>query len=413
MSRRVALYVGWVGLVLMVGYLMGQRQAVPPRGVPATRSVQSKEGVRGDGVPAFWVRPGYRVDLVAEGITNARFLEFDNRGTLYVSRPLEGDILALRLQGTRYRVINRFVKGYPTVHGMHFADGWLWFTQTGAIHKARDTDGDGKADEIVTVIPEGKLPKGGGHWWRSILVTEQFLYTSIGDSGNIEDETQTERQKIWRFNKDGTGKTLFASGIRNTEKLRLRPGTREIWGADHGSDWFGRPLGDRVGFQPVTDYNPPDELNHYQQGKFYGHPFITGNKLPRIEYHKRKDILELADRTEPPAWAFGAHWAVNGFCFLTRDHFPHHKGDLFAACHGSWNRRIPDGYRIERVLFDEVTGKPYGSLTIVKTLTPDLRVLARPVDCVEAPDGSVLFSCDMTGRIYRISWIGGRDVEGR
>jgi glucose/arabinose dehydrogenase len=73
---------------------------------------------------------------------------------------------------------------------------------------------------------------------------------------------------------------------------------------------------------------------------------------------------------------------------------------------------VPDGYRIERVLFDPVTGRPYGSLTIVKTLTADNRVLARPVDCVEAPDGSVLFSCDMTNRIYRISWVGGQNAKG-
>ena len=31
------------------------------------------------------------------------------------------------------------------------------------------------------------------------------------------------------------------------------------------------------------------------------------------------------------------------------------------------------------------------------------KVLARPVDCVEAPDGSILFSCDQTKRIYRIT----------
>jgi glucose/arabinose dehydrogenase len=147
-------------------------------------------------------------------------------------------------------------------------------------------------------------------------------------------------------------------------------------------------------------------LNHYEEGKFYGHPFIVGNRLPRIEYHQRPDILELAAKTEPPAWSFGAHWAANSFTFLTKTHFPGHQGDMFVACRGSWNRSVPDGYRVERVLFDQVTGRPYGSLTIVKTLSPENRVLARPVDCVEAPDGSVLFTCDTTNRIYRISWAG-------
>ncbi|GIV19305.1 MAG: L-sorbosone dehydrogenase [Armatimonadota bacterium] len=394
----------WV--ILATGCLTAQRQEPSPS-VRADASAKSPlQGVRGAGVPAFWVRPGYRVDLVAEGIENCRFVEFDDKGTLYLSRPQKGDILALRRRGDRYEVVNTFVSGYPTVHGMHFVDGWLWFTQSGAIHRAQDRDGDGKADEVVTVIPEGSLPRGGGHWWRSILVTDRYIYTSIGDSGNINDEMGTERQKIWRFLKDGTGKTLFASGIRNTEKLRLRPGTQEVWGVDHGSDWFGRTLGERAGFQPVTDFNPPDELNHYEEGKFYGHPFIVGNRVPRIEYQQRQDILELAAKTEPPAWSFGAHWATNGFTFLTQTHFPGHQGDMFVACRGSWNRSVPDGYRIERVLFDPVTGRPYGSLTIVKTLSADNQVLARPVDCAEAPDGSVIFTCDVTNRIYRISWAG-------
>jgi glucose/arabinose dehydrogenase len=415
MNRQFALGFGMGVLAtsVLIGCLTAQRPANPRPQQATVPAPKPTAGVRGQGVPEFWVRPGYRVDLVAENLGNARFMEFDDKGTLYLSRPQRGDILALRLRGNRYEVVNTFVEGYPTVHGMHFADGWLWFAQTGAIHKARDTNGDGKADEVQTVIPDGKLPKGGGHWWRPILVTDRYIYTAIGDAGNINDETDTERQKIWRFNKDGTGKTLFASGVRNTEKLRLRPGTSEVWGVDHGSDWFGRTLGERPQqFQPITDYNPPDELNHYEEGKFYGHPFITGNKLPRIEYQNRKDIVELADKTVPPAWSFGAHWAANSFTFLTKDHFPGHKGDMFVACRGSWNRVVPDGYRIERVLFDPVTGRPYGSLTIVKTLTANNRVLARPVDCAEAPDGSVLFSCDTTNRIYRISWAGERNAKG-
>lgn len=362
-----------------------------------------KEGERGSGVPNFWVRPGYRVELLVDNVNNARFLEFGDKGVLYLSRPSRGDILSYRWQNGKLEPLGTFVSGYPTVHGLHFADGWLWFTQTGAIHKGRDTSGDGKADSIETVIPEGDLPKGGGHWWRPVLVTQDSIYTSIGDSGNINDETKTDRQKIWRFDKSGKNKQLFSTGIRNTEKLRLRPGTQEVWGCDHGSDWFGGPIGDKIGKQPITDDNPPDELNHYQEGKFYGHPFVTGHRIPRVEHFKREDIIDLVDQTELPDWKFGAHWAVNGFTFLTKGHFGQdHDGDLFAALHGSWNRKTPDGYHIERVLFDKVTGKPYGGLKIVGCYVNG-KVLARPVDCVEAPDGSILFSCDSTGRIYRIS----------
>ena len=370
------------------------------------QQIAPQNGAVGEGVPAFQVRPGYRVTLAADGLQNARFLETDGQGTVFVSQPAPGSIIALRDRDGdgRYETRTVFLDGRRTVHGLCWRDGWLYFAQTGSIHRARDTDGDGRADDLETIIPEGSLPSGGGHWWRSLLVTEDAIYTSIGDSGNINDETATERQKIWKFDRKGGNRRLFASGIRNTEKLRLRPETQEIWGCDHGSDNFGRKFGEKPGSdQPVTDLNPPCEFNRYVDGGFYGHPFIVGTNLPRPEFQDRPGILRLAARAIPPEWCFGAHWAPNGFTFLTRDLFPDHRGDAFVAFHGSWNSTKLVGYCVERVLFDRVTGKPFGSLTVVSTLDRNGNVLARPVDCLEEPAGTVLFSCDLTNRIYRIA----------
>jgi glucose/arabinose dehydrogenase len=390
-------------------------KAAPAKAAPASGFAVSpdldlepkypKSGERGADVPEFVVRPGYRVSLVARDLDEARFLEIDDKGTLYVSQPGRGSIVTLRLKNGVYEKLGTFISDKKSVHGMCFSKGWMWFTQSGAIYKARDTNGDGTADETVTVIPQGQLPEGGGHWWRSIAVSDNFLYTSIGDDGNINDHTGDDREKVWRFNLDGTGKTLWSSGIRNTEKLRLRPGTQEVWGADHGSDNFGAPLekeGQKGQAQAITDFNPPCEFNFYEEGKFYGHPFITGNRVPRIEFQARPDILELAAKTTPPAWSFGAHWAPNGWTFLSRNLFPEGRGDAFVALHGSWNSSQRVGYRIERVMFDPMTGKPFGAQMIVGLMTPGGEVLDRPVDCVEAPDGSILFSCD-SRRIFRIT----------
>ena len=100
----------------------------------------------------------------------------------------------------------------------------------------------------------------------------------------------------------------------------------------------------------------------------------------------------------------GAHWAVNGWTFLTTDAFPGHKGDAITACHGSWNSSKKVGYCVQRILFDAWTGNPYGSQTLVSTLAKDgEKVLGRPCDIVEAPDGSVLFSDDFGKRIFRLS----------
>jgi glucose/arabinose dehydrogenase len=360
---------------------------------------------------SFTVRAGYRV-TVAATLPDARFLEFGADGVLYVSRPDRGDIIALRDKDGDGVFEERadFITGKTTVHGMCFHDGWLWFATSGSIHKARDTNGDMVADETVDVIPTGKLPRKGTHWWRSLLVTGDAIYTSIGDSENISDQTDTERQKIWKFSLDGAGKTLFVSGIRNTEKLRVRPGTTELWGFDHGSDFFGGAIG--KGSVGATDLNPPDELNKYEQDGFYGHPFVVGNRVPRPEYMSREDIAALCDRTTPPAMAMGAHWAINGFTFLdpalndkTKAFPADHGGDIFFAAHGSWNSSKRVGYCIGRVLFDH--GKPYGVLPIVSTLEEEHQVVwARPVDCAQAPDGSIYFSSDQPGRVYRLTYVG-------
>ena len=364
---------------------------------PATRPA----GQVGPGVPAFTVRPGYKVTLATDRLPQARFVELggDDR-TLFVSEPDRGRVLCLREPDAtgKFTKTATFATDVPTVHGLMWADGWLWFTQSGSVHKARLGD-DGKAADAEE-INTGPLPEGGGHWYRSILVDHDGFYTSIGDDGNINDHTGDDREKVWHFNLDGTGKKLFCGGIRNTEKLRHRPGTGEVWGCDHGSDNWG---GDKFG-QAATDLNPPDEFNHYVQDGFYGHPFVVGNRLPRQEYANRPDIKELVEKTIPPAWCNGAHWANNGWTFTTTDKLTGQVGDAVVCFHGSWNSRKKVGYCVQRIEFDPMTGQPCGTMPLVSLLTPDgTTALGRPVDCTQCADGSLLFSDDQNRRVYRLT----------
>lgn len=364
------------------------------------------QGVLADGVPKFTVRPGYRVSIVAKDLKEARFIAFDDAGTLYVSQPQAGAILALRDtdEDGSFEYVAPYLSDKKFAQAMQFKDGWLWFATSRGIYRARDTDNDGVADNVETVVPEGELPGDTGHWFRSLLVTDDAIYTSVGDSANASDESATERQKIWRFDHKGGNKTLFATGIRNTEELQLRPGTDEIWGMEHASDEFGAHLGETKELLPVTSQYPAEEFNRYVKGGFYGHPFIVGHGVPRHEFATRKDILQLAAKATPPEWTLGAHFAPNGWTFLTKDAIPGHKGDAFVACHGSWNSSKKVGYRVDRVLFDAWTGRPYGSQMIVSTLAADgEEVLGRPCDVAEAPDGALFFTCDMTQRVYRLS----------
>ena len=359
--------------------------------------------------PGIWVRPGFELSVAVNSDQRTRHMCVGPDGTLYYTTTPDKIIMAAKDKDNDgyYETLTQFHVSDNGTSSVFWYDGWLWYTESGAIYKLRDNNNDGIADEKVAVIPDGSLPSGGGHHWRPLLILNGRIYTGIGDEGNINDLVNTDREKIWSFNLEGKDKKLWCSGIRNTEKLVVRPGTDEIWGMDHGSDWFGKQIGDQFGMQPITDYNPPGEMNKYVEGGFYGHPFIVGNRVPRYEYINRKDILELAAKTIVPQWCTGAHWAPCGMMFYTGDQFPRdNKGDAFVAFHGSWNRSTKAGYEVDRVLFED--GKPYGEKAYVKFLTKDKEVLGRPVDVIQASDGTLLISEDQQNIIYRLKYVGNK-----
>ncbi len=365
--------------------------------------------------PEIWVRPGYELSVAVSSDLRCRHMSLGPDGTLYYTTTPDNVIMAAKDKDGDgyYETLTKFYTSENSVYYPFWYKGELWYSESGAIYKLKDNNNDGVADERQTVFPENTLANGGGHSWRPILIHNNRIYTAIGDPQNLSDQTNTDREKIWTYTLDGKDKKLWSSGIRNTEKLVVRPGTDEIWGMDHGSDWFGREVGDERGNQPITDYNPPAEMNKYIEGGFYGHPFLVGNRVPRYEFMNRKDLIELAAKTIVPEWCGGAHWAPCGMMFYTGDQFPKEiKGDAFVAYHGSWNRSVKAGYQVTRVLFEN--GKPYGELSYVKFLTDDQKVLGRPVDVIQAPDGTLLISDDgnrevdgyRMNKIYRLKYIG-------
>ena len=132
---------------------------------------------------------------------------------------------------------------------------------------------------------------------------------------------------------------------------------------------------------------------------------MVGNRVPRLEYLNRKDIVEIASRTIVPRWCTAAHASPNAMVFYTGNQFPRElTGDAFVAFHGSWNRNEKIGYCVSRVLFEQ--GNPYGELIYASFISPDGEILGRPVDVVIDPDGALLISDDSGNRIYRMSYTG-------
>lgn len=355
--------------------------------------------------PGVWVREGYELSVASNAVRIPRLMAFGEDGWLFVSQPDLGEIKALRDENGdgRFERVESLLRNHKTVQAMVFHDGWLYFAESGAIFKCRDADRNGRSDEEQIVIAKGKLPDGGAHDRRALLIQKDRIYTVIGDSGNITDEAKTPRQKIWSYALDGTGETLWCTGIRDTQKLVLRPGTDEIWGMDDASEWFGTSIEKKSGGKdtPISDAQPPCEMNKYEPNQFYGHPFIVGDRLPRYEFADRKDIVEQAKKSVRPQWLGGARWHPIGMCFYDADQMPDLKGHAIVAYHGSTGESPKVGGCVTVAYFEN--GKPWGERVLVNFLTETQDFRARPVDVIVAPNGTLLFSDDQGDRIYRLS----------
>ena len=106
-----------------------------------------------------------------------------------------------------------------------------------------------------------------------------------------------------------------------------------------------------------------------------------------------------------PAQKMGPHVAPLGLQFYTGSQFPaEYKNKLFVALHGSWNRTIPNGYKIMIATIGAdskvVKYEPFAEGWLQK----DKKVLGRPTDIEIAKDGSLLVSDDKNGVIYRIAY---------
>ena len=107
------------------------------------------------------------------------------------------------------------------------------------------------------------------------------------------------------------------------------------------------------------------------------------------------------------------HAAALGIKFYKGDMFPlRFKNSAIIAEHGSWNRVPPIGYRLTFVSFNE-NNDAFDAEEFVGGFVKNLSAenflshqegCGRPVDILELPDGSVLFTDDMGGKIFRITY---------
>jgi len=94
------------------------------------------QGERGPGVPPFYVRAGFTVTVAATDLGETRSLELDDHGTLYLCQPAREHRRAARRPAQRDLPPGRRLRQRQAHRPrLCFHAGWLWFAQSGAVHK--------------------------------------------------------------------------------------------------------------------------------------------------------------------------------------------------------------------------------------------------------------------------------------
>jgi glucose/arabinose dehydrogenase len=342
------------------------------------------------------VPTGFHVEILARGLGDPRMLAVDDRGTVYVTRPQAGDVLALSEDGNGTLEQRSVVSGLEGVHGIALRGGELYLATPRQVLVTR-LDAPGSAPAVVL---DG-LPDGGQHPHRTLgFGPDGALYVSVGSSCNACQETNPEHATLLRADVGERTRSVYATGLRNTIGFDWHPKSGALWGMDHGSDWRG-------------DDTPPEELNRLEDGKDYGWPFCFGArqidpqmKDPEGALAERADTKQAyCAKSEPAVLGYAAHHAPIAFVFYDGIGFPEtHRDAAFVALHGSWNRKPADGYKVVALHFDG--DRPVRFEDFLSGFLSEDRTaqFGRPAGLAVAKDGALLVSDDANGVIYRVSY---------
>ncbi len=412
----------------------GVRRLIPPSDLPAPYASPSvgnsaRVAARPAGASPHTL-PGFSVSLFADGLEGPRRLQVAPNGDVFVveSRGSRIRVLRPKADGSGVASSETFASGLDLPYGIAFYPPgpdprWVYVATIGEVVRFAYRPGELKAEGAAQLVIGG-LPEGGSHWTRDIAFSPDGsrLYLAVGSSSNDFEGARTppkaqladlERREgkgaLWgreagravvlSYTPDGSDRRVYATGIRNCGGgLAVQPTTGTVWCSTNERDGLGDNL-------------VPDYVTRVREGGFYGWPwfYIGDNQDPR---HKG-ERADLAGSVLVPDVLLQAHSAALQMTFYQGDQFPPAmRDDVFVALHGSWNRAGRTGYKIVRVPIQD--GRPTGIYEDFVTgfVASDDEVWGRPVGIATAKDGSLLFSEDGNGTIWRVTYTGGDDTAG-
>src|SRR6266566_1430356 len=157
---------------------------------------------------------GFKIEVYASGLGNARSLREGDKGTVFVSTRILDKVYAITDQGGR-REVKTLYSGLYRPNGLAFANGTLYIAELAKISKVEKIE-DSLDNPPKPVVIYDDLPKDEAHGWKFLAIgPDGKLYFQVGAPCNICMPPDTHAQ-LRRINLDGSGMEVIARGIRQT-----------------------------------------------------------------------------------------------------------------------------------------------------------------------------------------------------
>ena len=330
--------------------------------------------------------PGFKIAVWADSVPQARQMAWGDKGTLFVGTFDKGTVHSVSGPDGQ-KVVKPFITGLRMPTGVAFQDGALYVVDIDKLIRYDNPEAN------LEKAPEGKVvyddfPPYVPHGWKYLVPDGKgWFYIPVGVPCNICLPPASTGHYRRVDPKTGAAE-IVALGVRNSVGGAVDPRSGQLWFTDNGRDW-------------VSDDLPNDELNRVSKiGEHFGYPYCHQGDLADPKYGAERKCSEFT----PPVYKQGPHIAGLGMKFYTGDMFPaQYKNGIFIAQHGSWNRAKKLGYRVLFLSVDP-DGKNPKEQVFAGTWLDDQKILGRPADVLQAPDGSLLVADDQAGAIYRISY---------
>ena len=326
------------------------------RGVTPDSAVDSSIGIR---LPA-----GFQATVFADEVGFVRHIVAGKDGWLYGALAREKDgygAVALRDtdedgKADDIRYFGSGIKGT----GIDIRGQYLYYGEDTRIVRFSLSDGPVPTGD-GEVIVDGFLKQGGHASKPFTFDRDGNINVNIGAPSNACMEkprtkgspgampcAQLDLQSgVWRFSADKTGQTLqndghrYATGIRNAMALDWNPHADSLYVAQHGRDQLASFFPDLYTDADSAEL-PAEEFHRVQDGDDLGWPFSYYDHIKgeRIVMPEYGGDGKTVSRTgKKPLVGFPGHWAPNDLLFRHTTNWPAgYAHGAFIAFHGSWNR---------------------------------------------------------------------------